>query len=31
MGGKMVDSNGGRKEMLRIIEGLRKEGERRRS
>lgn len=31
MGGKMVDSNGGRKEMLRIIENLRKEGERRRS
>ncbi|CAM1511797.1 Fc.00g093100.m01.CDS01 [Cosmosporella sp. VM-42] len=31
MGGKMVDSNGGRKEMLRIIESLRKEGERRRS
>jgi sentrin-specific protease 8 len=31
MGGKMVDSNGGRKEMLHIIENLRKEGERRRS
>lgn len=31
MGGKMVDSNGGRKEMMRIIENLRKEGERRRS
>lgn len=31
MGGKMVDSNGGRKEMLQIIENLRKEGERRRS
>ncbi|KFA76102.1 hypothetical protein S40288_00335 [Stachybotrys chartarum IBT 40288] len=31
MGGKMVDSTGGRKEMLRIIENLRKEGERRRS
>ncbi|KAF7543006.1 hypothetical protein G7046_g10075 [Stylonectria norvegica] len=31
MGGKMVDSNGGRKEMMRIIESLRKEGERRRS
>lgn len=31
MGGKVVDSNGGRKEMLRIIENLRKEGERRRS
>ncbi|KAF4975725.1 hypothetical protein FZEAL_7528 [Fusarium zealandicum] len=27
MGGKMVDSYGGRKEMLRIIENLRKEGE----
>ncbi|PTB76372.1 hypothetical protein M440DRAFT_1391883 [Trichoderma longibrachiatum ATCC 18648] len=27
MAGKMVDSNGGRKEMLRIIENLRKEGE----
>lgn len=31
MAGKMVDSNGGRKEMLHIIENLRKEGERRRS
>lgn len=31
MGGKLVDSNGGRKEMLRIIEMFRKEGERRRS
>lgn len=31
MAGKMVDSNGGRKEMMRIIENLRKEGERRRS
>ncbi|OBT77851.1 hypothetical protein VF21_03283 [Pseudogymnoascus sp. 05NY08] len=31
MGGKMVDANGGRKEMLRIIETFRKEGERRRS
>ncbi|KAG6039872.1 hypothetical protein E4U41_001949 [Claviceps citrina] len=31
MAGKMVDSNGGRKEMMRIIESLRKEGERRRS
>lgn len=31
MAGKLVDSNGGRKEMLRIIENLRKEGERRRS
>ncbi|POR38508.1 NEDD8-specific protease 2 [Tolypocladium paradoxum] len=31
MGGKMVDAHGGRKEMLRIIESLRKEGERRRS
>lgn len=31
MAGKMVDSNGGRKEMLRIIDNLRKEGERRRS
>lgn len=29
MGGKIVDSYGGRKEMLRIIEGLRKEAERR--
>ncbi|TVY41072.1 NEDD8-specific protease [Lachnellula occidentalis] len=31
MGGKVVDASGGRKEMLRIIEGFRKEGERRRS
>jgi sentrin-specific protease 8 len=31
MGGKMVDANGGRKEMLKIIEMFRKEGERRRS
>lgn len=31
MAGKMVDSHGGRKEMLRIVENLRKEGERRRS
>ncbi|RAL63034.1 hypothetical protein DID88_004119 [Monilinia fructigena] len=31
MGGKVVDAAGGRKEMLRIIEGYRKEGERRRS
>ncbi|KAL2271425.1 hypothetical protein VTJ83DRAFT_796 [Remersonia thermophila] len=31
MSGKMIDSRGGRKEMLRIIESLRKEGERRRS
>jgi sentrin-specific protease 8 len=31
MANKMIDSNGGRKEMLRIIESLRKEGERRRS
>ncbi|KAF4126972.1 sentrin-specific protease 8 [Geosmithia morbida] len=31
MGGKMVDSRGGRKEMLSIIENLRVEGERRRS
>jgi sentrin-specific protease 8 len=31
MAGKMIDSNGGRKEMLKIIESLRKEGERRRS
>ena len=28
---KRIDSNGGRKEMMRIIESLRKEGERRRS
>jgi len=31
MAGKMVDATGGRKEMLRIIEAFRKEGERRRS
>jgi len=31
MGGKMVDAVGGRKEMLKIIEMFRKEGERRRS
>ncbi|TVY22525.1 NEDD8-specific protease, partial [Lachnellula hyalina] len=31
MGGKVVDASGGRKEMLRTIEGFRKEGERRRS
>lgn len=31
MGGKLVDANGARKEMLKIIEGYRKEGERRRS
>jgi len=31
MAGKMVDAAGGRKEMLRIIEAFRKEGERRRS
>ena len=31
MGGKSVDATQGRKEMLRIIEGFRKEGERRRS
>lgn len=31
MGGKSVDAAQGRKEMLRIIEGFRKEGERRRS
>lgn len=31
MGGKLVDASGGRKEMLRTIEGFRKEGERRRS
>lgn len=31
MGGKQVDANGGRKEMLRTIETFRKEGERRRS
>ena len=31
MGSKSVDASGGRKEMLKIIEGFRKEGERRRS
>ncbi|KAK4210303.1 Ulp1 protease [Rhypophila decipiens] len=31
MAGKVIDSHGGRKEMLKIIESLRKEGERRRS
>ena len=31
MRGKEVDASGGRKEMLRIIEDRRKEGERRRS
>lgn len=31
MENKMIDSNGGRKEMMKIIESLRKEGERRRS
>jgi sentrin-specific protease 8 len=31
MGGKLVDAPGGRKEILRTIEGFRKEGERRRS
>ena len=31
MGGKSVDASQGRKEMLRIIEGFRKEGEKRRS
>jgi len=31
MQNKMIDAHGGRKEMLKIIEGLRKEGERRRS
>ncbi len=31
LGGKMIDANGGRKEMLGIIENLRREGERRRS
>lgn len=31
LGGKMIDAAGGRKEMLRIIENLRREGERRRS
>ncbi|KAG9236282.1 hypothetical protein BJ875DRAFT_235958 [Amylocarpus encephaloides] len=31
MGGKLVDAAGGRKEILRTIEGFRREGERRRS
>ncbi|KAK4031383.1 hypothetical protein C8A01DRAFT_51517 [Parachaetomium inaequale] len=31
MSGKIIDSRGGRKEMLRLVESLRKEGERRRS
>lgn len=31
MGGRNIDASGGRKEMLRVIEGFRKEGERRRS
>ncbi|KAL1854839.1 hypothetical protein VTK73DRAFT_8692 [Phialemonium thermophilum] len=31
MANKMIDSHGGRKEMLKIIESLRREGERRRS
>jgi sentrin-specific protease 8 len=31
MGGKVIDAQGGRKEMLKIIETFRKEGERRRS
>lgn len=31
LGGRMVDAAAGRKEMLRIIEGFRREGERRRS
>jgi sentrin-specific protease 8 len=31
MGGKLVDASGGRKEILRTIEGFRREGERRRS
>lgn len=31
MGGKLVDASGGRKEMLKTIEGFRREGERRRS
>ncbi|KAM0269439.1 hypothetical protein ACHAQH_009728 [Verticillium albo-atrum] len=31
MGNKLIDSHGGRKEMLKIIESFRKEGERRRS
>ncbi|RKF61795.1 NEDD8-specific protease 2 [Erysiphe neolycopersici] len=30
LGGKLVDANGGRKEILRTIEGYRKEGEKRR-
>ena len=31
MGGRSIDASGGRKEMLKIIESFRKEGERRRS
>jgi len=31
MRGKEIDATGGRKEMIRVIEGFRKEGERRRS
>lgn len=31
LSGKMIDAHGGRKEMLKIIENLRREGERRRS
>lgn len=31
MGGKLVDANGGRKEMVKLIDSFRKEGERRRS
>ena len=31
LGGKTIDASGGRKEMLRVIENFRKEGERRRS
>jgi hypothetical protein len=31
LGGRRVDASAGRKEILRIIEGFRKEGERRRS
>ena len=31
MANKMIDASGGRKEMLKIIESLRREGERRRS
>jgi sentrin-specific protease 8 len=31
MAGKMIDANGGRKEMLKIIDSLRKDGGRRRS